>query len=114
MNKRITHHALIEAKDMNLHIGALATDNRQLTTDNKQSLRRVCQEFESIFIAYLFKSMRRTVPKTEFGDSNASVGFGKDVYLSMMDEELAHTIAKGPGIGLAATLYRQFSESKKF
>lgn len=70
-------------------------------------MREVCQEFESVFVSYLLQSMRKTVQNNAEGD-----GFSREVYTSMMDEEIAKIVAKGPGIGLADTLYRQLSSKK--
>ena len=81
----------------------------KLRTEGTESLYRACQDFESVFVAYLFKSMRKTVPKSEFTGG----GSRGDMYLSMMDDEIARAVAKGPGIGLAASIYRQLSQSKK-
>ena len=75
---------------------------------DSDALREACQEFESVFITYLMKNMRKTVPRTE----SLSGGLSQDVYLSMMDEQVARVVAKGPGIGLAESIYRQFSQSK--
>ena len=71
-------------------------------------MRQACQEFESVFISYMMTSMRKTVQRSEFMNG----GFQEDVYLSMMDEEIARAVARGPGIGLADALYRQISQGK--
>lgn len=71
-------------------------------------LHRACEDFESVFVAYLLKSMRKTVPKTELMNG----GMSDDIYLSMMDDEIARAVAKGPGIGLAAAIYRQLSQAR--
>ena len=100
---------------MDLHIGTPGSRAVGQTAQQElscRSLRQACQEFESVFIAYLMKSMRKTIPQTEFTGGESSLGFSKDVYLSMMDEEIASVVAKGPGIGLAAALYRQLSQGK--
>ena len=80
----------------------------QPKSSDSDALRAACKEFESVFIAYLMKNMRKTVPKTE----SLSGGLSQDVYMSMMDEQVARVVAKGPGIGLAASIYRQFSQDK--
>ncbi len=72
-------------------------------------LRQACEDFESVFVAYLLKSMRKTVPKSELMNG----GLSEDTYMSMMDDEIASAVAKGPGIGLAAAIYRQLNEAKK-
>ena len=87
-------------------------DTGRLSSESKardpESLRRACQEFEAVFTTYLLKSMRKTIPRTESMDG----GLREDIYTAMMDEEVARAVAKGPGIGLAAAIYRQLSQSK--
>lgn len=80
----------------------------KLKTEGADTLRQACEDFESVFVAYLLKSMRKTVPKTELMNG----GMSNDIYLSMMDDEIARAVAKGPGIGLAAAIYRQLSQAK--
>lgn len=85
--------------------------SNSIKTDKQDAqLREMCQDFESVFVSYLLKSMRKTIPNSDL-DNNS---FSKDVYTSMMDEEIARNVAKGPGIGLAEVLYRQFKDNKKF
>jgi flagellar protein FlgJ len=68
-----------------------------------QKLVKVSRDFESIFLGYLLKSMRDTVPKSEFlGHSRESELFG-----SMRDEELAKNLSKAGGIGLAKLMVDQ-------
>jgi len=82
------------------------TLNRDVTDLEDARLHQACQEFESIFIAYLLKSMRKTIPETDLIQS----GLSRDVYISMMDEEVARSVARGRGIGLAEALYRQIKQ----
>ena len=75
---------------------------------NDKKIRETCQEFESVFISYLLKNMRKTIPNSNTeGDE-----FSRDIYTSMMDEEIAKAVAKGSGIGLADTLYYQLTLKK--
>ncbi len=107
---------------MDLHIGDFAARannqcskaaSAKASIQDTESLRRICQEFESVFIAYLMKSMRKTIPENEWTTGgSSSIGFSKDVYLSMMDESIAKAVSKTNGIGLAAVLYRQLSQSR--
>ena len=77
---------------------------------NSSSLHEVCQEFESVLIAHLLKTMRNTVPKS---DVMPRESLCEDIYRSMMDEALANAVARGSGVGLAEILYRQLSRLKK-
>lgn len=80
----------------------------EVKAEGTDPLYQACQDFESVFVSYLLKSMRKTVPKTDLMNG----GTQGDMYLSMMDDEIARAVTKGPGIGLAAAIYRQLNEAK--
>ncbi|HHY47238.1 MAG TPA: hypothetical protein GX506_08090 [Firmicutes bacterium] len=72
-----------------------------------KKLREVCQDFESIFLQYLIREMRASVPKSGlFGG-----GFSEEVFLSLFDENLAKEMARRGGIGIGEMLQRQLSRS---
>ena len=74
---------------------------------NEEKLKKACADFESIFINYILKTMRRTIPQ-----SGAKFP-GKDIYSSMIDRKVAEDLAKrGGGIGLQEMLLRQLSGSE--
>jgi flagellar protein FlgJ len=70
-----------------------------LKTD--EELKSLALQFESIFVHYLMKSMRETIPKSGLLNS-----FSSDMYQSMFDQELAGEVSRQKGIGLADSLYR--------
>ncbi len=51
-----------------------------------RELKKATQEFEAVFIGYMLKVMRSTV---EPADDEEGSALGKDVYLSMFDQEIA-------------------------
>lgn len=68
-----------------------------------ERLQQACAEFESLFIAYMLKSMRETVFEDGLlGNSNES-----QILQSMFDENLAQGIARGGGIGIGQVLYER-------
>jgi Rod binding domain-containing protein len=67
-------------------------------------LKKLAQQFESIFMNQLMKSMRATLPKDGLLSS-----FSVDMYESMFDQEVAGEMSKGKGMGLADVLYTQLS-----
>lgn len=69
-----------------------------------EGIGRAAQQFESFFLASLFKTMRQTVPK----DGLFEQGFSSEVYTEMLDQEYARSLSEGGGIGLADVLERQF------
>ena len=73
----------------------------------KRQLQQTCQEFESYFLAYLLKSMRKTVPKSDL----LGGGLADEIYHSMLDEKLAENIAHAGGVGIGRLLYQQLSGS---
>ncbi|MGQ9607682.1 MAG: rod-binding protein [bacterium] len=93
-----------------MNVTKCCNNNIKMTETNKEdeNLRRACQDFESIFISYMLKSMRKTIPKTDFIQDKTSY----EIYTSMMDEEIASAVARGQGIGLASAIYRQLKEKK--
>jgi peptidoglycan hydrolase FlgJ len=69
-------------------------------------LERTCAQFESLFLNYILKSMRSTVPGGDFfGDKN-----GGEIVRSMFDESLSNEIANGSGMGLGQVLFEQLRE----
>lgn len=70
---------------------------------NRQAVKKVAQEFESIFIGMMLKSMRETVGQ----DKLTGGGRGEEVYRSLLDQEYANNIAKSGGLGLAPLLEQQ-------
>ena len=69
-------------------------------------LKETCAEFESLFIHYILKEMRETIPKTGL----FSGGKAEEIYTSMMDIQLAKDIAHKGGFGLSKMLYNQFTK----
>lgn len=74
--------------------------------DSKQELKKVCQEFEAIFLNQLMKSMRDTVPDSGLFEK----GVAFNIVQSMHDEALTDELSRSGGIGLAKQLYDQLSK----
>jgi Rod binding domain-containing protein len=73
--------------------------------DYMKQIKKVSADFESIFLGYMLKQMRKTVPEDPlFGNTNA-----KDIFYDMYDDATAKELSKAGGIGLAAILYKQLS-----
>jgi len=70
---------------------------------NKQ-LKSLSQQFESIFVHQLLKSMRSTVQKSSLLDSHAS-----KMYESLHDEAMAKLMTEQKGIGLVDIIYRDLA-----
>lgn len=68
-------------------------------------LKKVCADFESIFIYTLLQKMRDTVPKSGLLTEMQ----GKGTYNAMIDQKVAEAMAKNGGMGLQTMLYDQIS-----
>ena len=77
--------------------------NPERSKKNKQ-LKTLSQQFESIFVHQLLKSMRSTVQKSGLLDSHAT-----QMYESLHDEEMANLMTEKKGIGLAEVIYRDLA-----
>ena len=82
---------------------ALGSEKARSDMRNDRRLEKACSELESLFIYYLLKEMRATVPKSGF------IGGGKaeDIYTSMLDSQLAKDLSSKGGIGLSSMLRNQ-------
>ncbi|MDH5762474.1 MAG: rod-binding protein [Nitrospinota bacterium] len=72
--------------------------------EKKEELMEVAKKFESLLIHQMLKEMRKTIQKSELLNS-----FSLQQYESMLDEEIANTMAEDRGIGLADMLFYQLS-----
>ena len=80
----------------------------QSATGDKQTseLKKVSQEFESIFIAQLLKVMRETIEESGLMDG----GFGKSIYTDLFDQEVSRNMAKRGVLGLSDMLYKNLAD----
>ncbi len=89
---------------------ANALDTRQLAalrgaTQGKlspEAAREVAQQFESLFVQSLMKSMRSASIGDDLFSSNAT-----DEYQGLFDQQLASNLSHGQGLGLAPLIERQ-------
>jgi len=88
---------------MAVELDAIAQLNLGASTDQTRgtkSLKRVAEEFESLFIQQLLSVMR-----SESGEDSLFPGSaGQDIYTSMMDQALSQALAQRGGIGLSKPL----------
>ena len=69
--------------------------------------RKVAQQFESMFLSMMLKNMRATLPGSD-PLANEATKLGTDLY----DQQLAQTMSKGKGIGLADALVAQIERAQ--
>ena len=73
---------------------------------NDDKLKEACKDFESVFTYEILKSMRRTIDKCDLFHG----GQGEEMYESLLDQELAKTMAGHGPRSLASILYRQLKK----
>lgn len=66
-------------------------------------LKEACSEMESLFIFYLLKEMRASVPKSGLMGEDRT----EETYTSMMDLQLSKEIAQNRGIGIASAIFKK-------
>jgi flagellar protein FlgJ len=100
----------VGGNDFFADFSALTDLKTRAQKDPDAALKDVAQEFEAIFIDMLFKNMRSANDEISSGlfDSNQF-----KQYQEMMDTQLAQSLAKSGGIGLADALIRQYGGEGK-
>lgn len=87
-------------------LSGLSALKREAKAQSPETVRKVAQQFESIFAKMVLSSMRQAT----FGDSL----FGSDqqqFYQGMFDDQLAVELTKGKGLGLADMLVQQLTRA---
>ncbi len=79
--------------------------------DSEGNIRKVAQEFESLFLNQMMKAMRSA--NEVFSEGNFMNSNESKMYQDMYDQQLAVTMSKEQGVGLADVLTRQLSQMKK-
>jgi Rod binding domain-containing protein len=87
----------------NTIIGSIPTVGSQRDPSTPGTLREASQEFESLFIAQMMKSMRATVPQSKLLGSDS----GQGMFRELLDQELSRQIAFAGGFGIGDILYQQ-------
>ncbi|MCO6055425.1 flagellar assembly peptidoglycan hydrolase FlgJ [Pseudomonas sp. MOB-449] len=78
--------------------------------DSEANIRKVAQEFESLFLNEMMKSMRQA--GEAFAEGNYLNSNETKTYQDMHDQQLAVTLSKQGGVGLADVLTRQLSKTQ--
>jgi flagellar protein FlgJ len=86
-----------------------ALDAVKLAAKNNDSAstQKVAQQFESMFLSMMLKNMRATLP-----NSDPLASDGSKMATDMYDQQLAQTMSKGKGIGLAQALVAQIERAQ--
>lgn len=77
------------------------SSNSSLTQEQK--VHEVARQFEAVLIRQILQSANRT----GVGGLSEEGGAGKDIYFDMLNYQLADSISKGGGLGLASAFEAQ-------
>jgi flagellar protein FlgJ len=70
---------------------------------DREKLKKACSDFEALFLARMLKVMRQSIPPSGLWGN----GPGKEIYDSLMDQELGKKMAQRNGLGLGKKVYNQ-------
>ena len=89
-----------------MYMEAVNSDMNYIKEDTKK-LQKACEEFEALFMAKMFSSMRQTV-----GDGGLiKKNMGEKIFTEMMDQEIAKQSSEGRGMGLSKMLFDAMSKN---
>lgn len=77
-----------------------------------ESLRKVAQQFEAMFVQTMLKTMRQT--NEVFGKDNFLNSNETSMYQGMLDDQMSLTLTSGRGLGLADAFFDQMSRQYGF
>lgn len=74
-------------------------------TDKNQALGKVAEQFESMMVRMMMKSMREA--NSVFSEGNMFSSNEGDMYQDMFDDQIALSLSSGRGLGVAEVMIRQ-------
>lgn len=69
-------------------------------------LKKTTSDLEGVFVKDLISVMRRSIPKTGFGQ-----GYGTEIYDDLFNQAIADSVAKRGTFGFGSMLFRQLAPS---
>lgn len=78
-------------------------------SEDEEALKEVCREFEGLLLNMVYKQMRATVTRSDLIPKDT----GREIFESMLDDELVSEASKNRSYGLAEELYKQLSRTLK-
>lgn len=89
------------------HLDAPQGTKRVLSEEEKFKVAKAAKDFEALMTQMMIKSMNQTTGGM-FGDES----FGGDVLDTVFESELAKSMSKGKGLGIAEMLYRKIANEE--
>ena len=88
-------------------ISSIGSASTNIVTDDasKAKLLKAAKDFESLFVGYMLKGMRSTIPKSGMEKDD----YGGDMMEGMFDMEFAKYVSNGSNLGLGEMLYKKLT-----
>lgn len=88
-------------------ISSISNTSANAVTDDasKAKLLKAAKDFESLFVGYMLKGMRSTIPKSGMEKDE----FGGDMMEGMFDMEFAKYVSNNSNLGLGEMLYKKLT-----
>ena len=86
---------------------ASVSKNHDAEASKLEQLKKVCADFESLFVAQMMKDMRNAIPKDDLFHG----GKAEEIYTSMLDEKYANEVAENGSLGLGKQLFDTLSKN---
>jgi peptidoglycan hydrolase FlgJ len=83
-------------------------NNTEEKMEREKRLKKVCADFESLFIYYMLKKMRSTVPKSGLMNEMK----GRDTYETIMDQKVSEDLSNKGGVGIQKMLFNQIKNRR--
>ena len=94
--------------DSSMDFASLAKMRLNAARNPEKTVDKVAEQFESIFINMMLKSMRNATERSSLMDSQAG-----RMYESMFDQEVSLHLAKNGSLGLAETIKSQIQRNQE-
>ena len=94
--------------DSSMDFASLAKMRLDAARNPEKTVDKVAEQFESIFINMMLKSMRNATERSSLMDSQAG-----RMYESMFDQEVSLHLAKNGSLGLAETIKSQIQRNQE-
>ncbi len=105
----IDQQAKVSSGDFNGKMNKIKNDSTLSRDEKLKKLSDSAKDFEAIFVHNLIKAMRSSIPKNGL----ISGGNAENIYQDMLDENYSKTIVKRADMGIAKSIYEQFSKNIK-
>lgn len=107
INSNLTNNTITTAKSKAIDDSFEKALKEAYDKKDYAQLKAACNQFETIFINMMFKEMKATIMKSSLASSDP----GKEIYDSLMEENLIEEATKNRGIGISDMLYKSLSKS---